>query len=72
MLEKFACRTVTVVHFTDQNWISKTVYCIRCVMVCVTLVLQTEKQKFHFCVRPWLLLTILNFSERGPTDTMVL
>ena len=41
-------------------------------MVCVTLVLQTEKQKFHFCVRPWLLLTILNFSERGPTDTMVL
>ena len=26
--------TVTVVHFTDQNWISKTVYCIRCVMVC--------------------------------------
>ena len=25
--------TVTVVHFTDQNWISKTVYCIRCVMV---------------------------------------
>ena len=26
--------TVTVVHFTDQNWISKTVYCIKCVMVC--------------------------------------
>ena len=26
--------TVTVVHFTDQNWISKTVYCIRCVMDC--------------------------------------
>ena len=30
----YAYRTVTVVHFTDQNWISKTVYCIRCVMVC--------------------------------------
>ena len=27
-------RKVTVVHFTDQNRISKTVYCIRCVMVC--------------------------------------
>ena len=34
MLEIFAHRrTVTVMHFTDQNWISKTVYCIRCVMV---------------------------------------
>ena len=27
-------RTVAVVHFTDQNWLPKTVYCIRCVMVC--------------------------------------
>ena len=27
-------RTVTVVHFTDQNQISKSVYCIRFVMVC--------------------------------------
>ena len=34
MLEIFTYRTVTVVYFTDQNWISKTVYCIRCVMVC--------------------------------------
>ena len=34
MLEIFAYRTVAVVHFTDQNWILKTVYCIRCVMVC--------------------------------------
>ena len=33
MLETFAYRTVIVVHFTDQNWISKTVYCIMCVMV---------------------------------------
>ena len=24
----------TAVHFTDQNWITKTVYCIRCVMAC--------------------------------------
>ena len=27
-------RTVAVVHFTDQNWIPKTVYCIRFAMVC--------------------------------------
>ena len=26
--------TVTVMHFTDQNCCSKTVYCISCVMVC--------------------------------------
>ena len=26
--------TVVVEHFTDQDWISKTVYCIRCVMFC--------------------------------------
>ena len=25
-----------IVHFTDQNWISKTVICNRCVMVCKT------------------------------------
>ena len=34
MLDIFAYRTVTVVQFTDQNWISKTVYCTRCVMFC--------------------------------------
>ena len=34
MLEVFAYRTVTVVHFTDQGCISKTVYLIRCAMVC--------------------------------------
>ena len=34
MLRIFAYRTVTVVHFTDQNRVSKTVYCIWCVMVC--------------------------------------
>ena len=26
-------------------------------------------QKLDFCVYPWLLLTVLNFSARGPTDT---
>ena len=26
--------SVAVVRFTDQNWIPKIVYCIRCVMVC--------------------------------------
>ena len=34
MLEILAYRTVAVVHFTDQNWIPKKVYCIKCVMVC--------------------------------------
>ena len=34
MLEIFAYRTVAVMYFTDQNWISKTIYCIRRVMVC--------------------------------------
>ena len=28
MLDFFAYRTVAVMHFTDQNWIPKTVYCI--------------------------------------------
>ena len=32
ILEIFAYRTV--MHFTDQTWMSKTVYYIRCVMVC--------------------------------------
>ena len=34
MLEMFAYRTVAVMHFTDQNWIPKIVFCIRCVKVC--------------------------------------
>ena len=33
-LDIFTYCTVTVACFTDQNWITKTVYCIRCVMVC--------------------------------------
>ena len=37
----------------------------------VKLVLQTETKKSHFCVRPWSLLTILNFSGRRSTDTTV-
>ena len=37
----------------------------------VKLILPTETQKSHFYVRPWSLLTILNFSKRGPTDTTV-
>ena len=44
MLEIFAYRGETVMHFTDQNRISKIVYCIRYVMVC-KLVLQTQTQK---------------------------
>ena len=34
MLEIFTYRTLAAVHFTNQNWILKTVYCIRCAMVC--------------------------------------
>ena len=34
MIEIFVCCTVAVLHFTDQNWIPKTVYYISCVMVC--------------------------------------
>ena len=37
----------------------------------VKLILQGGMEKSHFCVRPWSLLTILNLSERGPTDTTV-
>ena len=37
----------------------------------VKLILPIETQKLHFRVRPWLLLTILNFLERGPTDITV-
>ena len=32
----------------------------------------TETQKPHFCVRPWSLLIILNFSEQGPKDKGIL
>ena len=34
LLEIFAYPTVTLLYFTDQNWIPKTIYFIRCVMVC--------------------------------------
>ena len=34
MLEISAYCKVAVVHFTDQNWIPKTVYCISCMMAC--------------------------------------
>ena len=73
MLEIFAYHTV--VHFTDQNWISN----LPCIVLGVfymlnffKLVLQTEMQKSHFCVRPWSLLTILNFSEREKLDVLTL
>ena len=60
MLEIFACIRVTFVYFTDQNQISKTVYCVRYLMVS-KLVLQTETQKLHFRVRPW-------FNVSSPTS----
>ena len=36
MLEFFACHTVAAMHFTNQNWTYKIVYCITCLMVCKT------------------------------------
>ena len=62
MLEIFGYRTVAAVHFTDQKWIPKTRLLHQ---VC------DETQKSNFRVRPWSSLTILNFSERGPTDKPV-
>ena len=34
MLEIFTNGTVVAVHFTEQKWIPKTVYCIRRITVC--------------------------------------
>ena len=34
LLEIFAYPTVTVMYFTGQNWIPKTVYCMSYVVVC--------------------------------------
>ena len=61
----------TVVHFTDQTWISKTMCRIPYSMIVwgvwwsVKLVLQIGLQQSHFAVRPWSLLTILNFFRTG-------
>ena len=87
LLKTFLYPTVTVAHFTDQNWISKNVNCIRCVMTCKVYSYskfpekteKTRKSKAfsyqantkHFCVYLWSLLTMLNISVRGPTSTIV-
>ena len=34
--------TATVLHFIDQHWISKTVYCFKCVMVCKIALLRAS------------------------------
>ena len=37
------------------------------------MIFPVDKAKIsHFCVCPWLLLTVLNFSAQGPTDTRVI
>ena len=64
MLKLFPYCAVAATHLTDQIWFSKTVYWSG-VWWSVKLVLPTETQKSRFCVHPWSLLTILNFSERG-------
>ena len=91
LLEFFTYSAVTLVHFTGQNLIPKTVYCTDGMLWSVKYVFGPNslifrrsreeakkvgenrqiKQKLHFCVRPWLLHTILNFSTRWPTDTTV-
>ena len=40
--------------------------------ICPNGSFQSKTEKSHLCVRRWLLLTILNFSARAPTDTTVL
>ena len=69
MLEDFGYHTV--VHFTGQNLISKIVDCIRDVMICIIGLANSQRKKSNFYVRPWSLLTISNFSERGLKDTTV-
>ena len=71
MVEFFAYRTVVAVHFIQSRTESLKSFIVSGVRWSVKLVLPTGTQKLHFCVRPWLLLTILNFSEWGPTDTTV-
>ena len=70
MLEILAYRTVAVVILqTRTDSLNRLLY-----QVCdglQKLILPTETQKSHFCVRPWSLLTISNFFERGPTDATV-
>ena len=60
---KFLCN-VAVVHFRDQSRISKTCM-VSGVLWSVKLVLQTKTQKSYICVRPWLLITILNIFQTG-------
>ena len=70
MLKIFAYRTVAVVHFTDTESLKPLI--VSGVSRSAKLVLPIETQKSHFCMRPWSLLTTLNFSKQGPTDTTVL
>ena len=70
MLEIFAYRTVNSCILQTRTEILKPCI-VSGVRWSVKLVLQPEAQKLHVCMRPWLLLTVLNFSERGPTDKTV-
>ena len=59
--------------------ITQTVFIFVCLFVCLFVLtnypqkghFQSKTEKSHLSVRPWLLLTILNFSARRPTDTAV-
>ena len=57
MLETFAYHPVTVVHFTDQNSITATLYCIRCVLGLQNLFDKLKlKNRTFSCVRGHYLL----------------
>ena len=71
MLDIFAYNTF--VHFTDQNWISKTVYCIKCVMI-RKIGFTNWNAKIALLSASMVLtyFVMLNFSERGPTNNGIL
>ena len=64
-VEVFAYPTVTVVCFTDQNWISKTVYCTRCVMVCKIFPCSEFPKRMQKTGKYKAFCTISNFSVTG-------
>ena len=82
LLGIFTYPTVTGLYFTDQpklNFQNRVLYNV-CNGLYNIFLLRIPKEDgeikhmqdlLHFCVRPWFLLTILNFFVRWPTDTTV-
>ena len=82
LLGIFTYPTVTGVYFTDQskpNFQNRVLYnvCDGLYNVFLLRIPKEDEQNkqmqdlLHFCVRPWLLRTVLNFFVRGQTDTAV-